>query len=530
MKKFEIKENMLDKVISYFNPVEGARRYQARAVTALTGGYVGASKSRRSMIEWGTSKGDADADMLLDLPTLRSRSRDLARNECIGTGIINTKVTNVVGSGLRLQSMVDWKYLGMTEEQASAWQSNTEREFRLWSESKLCDLEKKNNFYELQGLAFRSVLENGDVFALLPVAENTGMPYGTRVQLIEADRISNPDFKDDTDTLAGGVERDEFGAPVAYHISKQHPGARNRTVTQWHKFDAFGEITGRRNVLHLYKTLRIGQTRGVPDLSPVIEKIRQLGDYTESEATAAVVSSLFTAFIKTEGGESLAPMDPVAETGGKTSDKDYKMGSGAILDLMPGEDITFANPNRPNSAFESFVESVMRQIGMAVELPFEIMIKHFTSSYSASRAAMMEAWKFFRTCREWLADNYCQPIYEEWLTEAVALGRISAPGFLNGDPAVRKAYLGSQWIGPARGFIDELKEIKAAELRVGMGVSTLAEETSQLTGGDWEQKHAQRAKEVKARRESGLEEPIVAEEPDEEVDGEGQKNDRRKED
>ncbi|MDP2690041.1 MAG: hypothetical protein Q8P48_08020 [Deltaproteobacteria bacterium] len=105
--------------------------------------------------------------------------------------------------------------------------------------------------------------------------------------------------------------------------------------------------------------------------------------------------------------------------------------------------------------------------------------------------------------RKWLADNFCQPVYEAWLTEAVLLGRVSAPGFFD-DPLIRKAYLGSEWIGPARGMIDESKEIKAAQMRVEMGVSTLDEETAALTGGDWERKHWQSVKEHRMRSEAGL--------------------------
>jgi capsid protein len=87
--------------------------------------------------------------------------------------------------------------------------------------------------------------------------------------------------------------------------------------------------------------------------------------------------------------------------------------------------------------------------------------------------------------------------------EAVSSGRIVAPGFFT-DPIIRQAYLGSVWIGPAKGQIDELKEIKAAELRVDMGVSTLSEVTAEMTGGDWEKKHPQSVKEHNARKDAGL--------------------------
>ena len=89
------------------------------------------------------------------------------------------------------------------------------------------------------------------------------------------------------------------------------------------------------------------------------------------------------------------------------------------------------------------------------------------------------------------------------IAEAIAKGFIDAPGFF-ADPFVRAAYLGAEWIGPPRGQIDQLKEIRAAAYRVDLGVSTLEEETAQITGGSWETKHIQRAKEQKLRTEAGL--------------------------
>lgn len=189
-------------------------------------------------------------------------------------------------------------------------------------------------------------------------------------------------------------------------------------------------------------------------------------------------------------------------------DKDFHLGPGAILDLLPYESVEIADPKRPNAAFDQFVLAILRQIGVALEIPFELLVKHFTASYSAAQAALLEAWKFFRSRREWLASMYCQPVYEAVIAEAVAKGYLNAPGFFS-DPMIRAAYLGTEWIGPPRGQIDQLKEGKAARERVDMGISTLAEETAALTGGDWERKHQQRAKEKRLRLEAGLDEELT---------------------
>ncbi|MFA6054029.1 MAG: phage portal protein [Thermodesulfovibrionales bacterium] len=512
-----IQENIIDKAIRYFDPVKANRRFRSRVSMALAGAYIGASTTRRQTLLWRTSAGDPDSDILSDLPRLRERSRDLIRNSPLATGAINTTVTNVVGTGLKLQSRLDRDTLNFTEEQADAWEKNTEREFRLWAESQECDAARTLNFAAIQDLVFRQVLENGDIFTLLPRKERNGSPYSLKLQLIEADRVCNPDGKQDSPLFAGGVEKDDLGAPVTYHILKQHPGNTYAAkLREWVPVNAFGEKTGLRNCIHNYKMLRPGQTRGVPYLAPVIESLKQIDKYTEAEIMAAVISSMLTVFIKSETGElDLDVSNTTSETQAKkTSDTDMKLGTGAILGLAPGEDISIVNPLRPNAGFDPFIMSILRQIGVALELPFEVLIKHFTASYSAARAALLEAWKFFNARRQWLAQNFCQVVYEIWLYEAVAIGRIAAPGFFT-DPIIRRAYSGAEWVGPAKGQIDELKEVNAAGKRIELGISTLSEVTAEMTGGDWEKKHPQSVKEYKMRKEAGLikEDPAAQQAP-----------------
>ena len=499
--------NTIDRIVNYFDPVRGARRIRARAFESLSGSFNGASRTRRALKEWSTQ--NADADILYDLPLLRERSRDLIRNAPIAVGAVGTSIANVVGTGLKLQSRVDSEFLNLTEDAADAWEDHTEREWRLFSESQECDISRTLNFFGLQALAFRQTLENGDVFALLPRIDREGSPYSLKVQLVEADRVCNENWKSDTETLTAGVQKDPAtGAPIAYHVMNQHPGQTRfwkRDGGTWKVVPAFGAKIGLRNVLHLYEMTRPGQTRGVPFLAPVMETLKQLDRYTEAELMAAVVSGLFTVFVKSESGalEFDVTTGMGVETGAAAADDDMKLGNGAIVGLKKNESIESANPGRPNTSFDPFVKSILEQIGAALGIPFEVLIRHFQSSYSASRAALLEAWRFFRSRRVWLVSTFCQPIYEIWLYEAIASGRIAAPGFFS-DPLVRKAYCGSLWVGDSPGYVDPQKDVDAAKDRVNGMFSTLDEETALLTGGDFEANVRQMAKEKRMLKKNDL--------------------------
>lgn len=511
-------QNLLDQAIAYVAPQIAAKRLQARMAMALAGGYNGASYGRPGLAGWSPRAMDADAAANYELPTLRARTRDLARNAPLAAGAINTLVTNVVGTGISLQPSPDGEALGLDDEAAQTWADATLREYKLWAESTACDVTRTQNIYGLQALVFRSALESGDVFSLLPSVQRPGQPYRLALQIIEADRVCNPAFVQDTAQITAGIEADGYGAAVAYHICRQHPGTLlRRQDVKWDRVTAYGNSSGRRNVLHIFDRKRPGQTRGIPILAPVIEPLKQLQRYTDAELQAAVISGMFAVFVK---------MDPEAfqemfDQDGKAAYLQSSMGwdgtvngstldgAGKAINLLPGESVESANPGRPNALFDPFVQAIVRQIGVALELPFEVLIKHFTASYSAARAALLDAWKLFRGRRDWLATNFCQPVYEAWLEEAIAIGRVSAPGFF-ADPAIRRAWCAATWVGDGPGSIDPQKEVVAAKERIALGISTRAAESILHDGVDWRVKHKQLVEEEERRREDGLTVPPPA--------------------
>lgn len=504
--------NLIERAIGEIAPKWAFRRLQDKQALALAGGYSGASKNRIALRDWKASANDAVADINPDLPVLRARSRDLARNAMLGAGAIKSVVSHAVGTGLSYQSRIDADLLGLDDAQASAWQDDTERRWRLFCESPNCDVTRTQNFYGLQATVLNSVLESGDLLALIVAVSRPGWPFALGVQLVEADRVCNPDFKQDSDTLIEGVQFDASGAPVGYHIAKYHPGGASRAKQAWQRVEAFGRNSGRRNALHIFNRTRPGQVRGVPYLAPVIEALKQLSRYTEAELQAAVINAVFAVFMRMDPDafgdlfddtQRSAYINSAATWNGQINTSSVDNGAKAI-NLLPGEEPVTVTPGRPNPAFDPFFRAIAAQIGAALEIPFEVLIKHFSSSYSASRGAMLDAWRFFMRVRDFIACEFCQPVFEAWLDEEVASGRIVAPGYF-ADPLLRKAWCGAEWVGDGPGSIDPLKEVNAARERVDLGISTLAAESILHDGKDWEPKHRQRAREVSARRTAGLE-------------------------
>ena len=508
----DVPVTIIDQIVNFVDPIRGAERYRSRVRMAISGGYTGADRTRRANQSGSRREMDPDSAILPDLPTLRDESQHLVRNNAIAGGAIRTNITKVVGTGLKVKSQLDREVLNLTDEQADTWERNAEREFRLATETREIDAERQLPFSLLQGLAFLKVLEDGDVLVNMPRLKRPGSPYSLKLQLIESARICNPNQKPDTATLSGGVEKDATtGATVAYHVLNQHPGnfrVYGKKNFTWSTLPAFGKTSGAPLSTLLFDKTRPGQTRGVPYLAPVVELLKQLGRYTDAEVMAAVVSGMFTVFVTNEtGNPAIGPATTMDNPDGDPSlqvdTTGLELGYGSVVGLMPGEKVESTNPGRPNTAFDPFVQAILRQIGVALELPFELLIKHFTASYSAARAALEEAWDYFSRRRHWLVTMLCQPVYEAVITEAVATGRLQAPGFFS-DPLIRKAWLSTTWTGDAPSQLDPKKEIEAAKSRVELRISTRSEECARLTGGDWEAKMPQIIKEEKLLRKNGL--------------------------
>ena len=503
--------NLLDKGIGYFDPQKALLRARARTQISMIDsfknndrgyGRAGASRVKNSLKAFFTKKGGPDKDIIENLEILRQRSRDLYMGVPIASGILKKYRTCVVGQGLVPKPNLNGESLGISEEEAREIEKQLKREFNAWAKSQNSDAMRMHNFYTLQGLVMLSWVMNGDVFIIPKLKNRKGVKNKLCVQVVEADRIRNPTGNLD-ESIKEGVEIDEDGEVTAYYIANKHPG--DETVTKTVRVEAYNKL-GRRNILHIFEPERPDQRRGVPLLAPVIESLKQIGRYSEAELMAAVVSGMFTVFI--EQGVEDEEIEP-GQYGVTEEEKAFReestkieLGNGAINILKPGEKVESANPGRPNSNYKLFVDSIYEEIGSGIEMPKEVMLNHFTSSYTAARASLEEAWRRFISVRSILVNYFCQPIYEEFILEQVANGTIKLPGYFSNE-TIKKEYSRATWVGPNKISIDPYKEMKANEVALSLNI-TNREIISQEKGYDFDEVITQKLREDRYINENTL--------------------------
>ena len=479
-------------------------------------GYDGGGASRTSGVlkAWNPIKSSAKSDINAHLDILRSRAADQVINTPIGSAAIATTTQYTVGTGLKVFPKIKYKILNMEPDEAEEWNKKASAEFDLWASSKLCDIRKRNNFYDLQEILYKAYMTDGDSFALFRRGYNENMPYTLRIQAIEGNRVSNPMGQDyygitgplsvemlapnGVNKIVNGVEVDKDGAVEAYWISNKVPydPVEINRATNWTRIEAFGQLVGKPNVLHICHDERPEQYRGVPYLAPVLTALKQVSRYADAELVAAIMRSFFTLFFTSTGNSSVAgdisgvlgastyegegadPQEPVVNA------SEYHLGPGTINALPKNIDVKSVGVDGGQATFDSFVTQFVKQISASLNIPYEVLMKSFTSSYSASRAALLQAWEQFKLRRAWFTRDFCQPVYEMWLVEAVATGRLEAPGFFS-DPAIRFAYSNAEWYGPSMSILDPIKDLNRAALRIQYGLSTPEREAAEMTGSDF---------------------------------------------
>jgi lambda family phage portal protein len=406
--------------------------------------------------------------------------------------------------------------LGWEREKGREWSRNVAAHFRTWAQSKDCDAARKHNFASLTYMVFRTGLVNGEALAIPLWLDRPRSQWKTCLSLIDPDRLGTPYQLSCDPKVRMGIEVDDFGAPVAYHISKRHPfdiGAASIGLSECERIPALTDF-GRLRVIHVHDEERTGQTRGKPILSPVLGQLRMLSDYQRTEMKKAVVGSLIAAFVESPmsttdlldifGGQAASREQAFDRYQKSRGGYDTQLEGGAVIPLYPGDKITPYNPQLASDVYKDFLEAGFRHVGAGVGMPLELVTKDFSrTSYAAVRAALMEAWRFFAGRRKWLTDNWLQPVYELWLEEAINRGLVEAPDFYDN----RAAYTEAWWIGAARGYVDPVREASAAEMRMRIGLSTAEIECAEQ-GRDWEEVAEQRGHELATYRELGI--PLAA--------------------
>ncbi len=458
--------------------------------------YAAAASDAPEFAGWSVSRASPDAISHAAREVIAARAQDLVRNDGLMAGAVQAHKDKVIGTGLQLQAMPDYETLGIDMEDAQAKAREIEAVWDEWAnDPEACDVTGHHTFGGLARMAVETDWIAGEDFHVAlwePARQRArGVRWATVLQAIDPVRVSNPRRARNTERLRDGVEIDDYGAPVAYHIREGHPGDVPLGVWtgRWTRVSR-RRANGRLQVIHCFDRRRPGEHRGISAFAPIMEAVKQRQRYQRAELQSAVVSAVISAVLEVPfDGQTLLdifgdrPDEIRAMLDARRQARPIRLGigpGGVIPRLEPGERLSSWNPGRPNQGFDRFTTAIERYIAVGLGYTYETFARDFSkTNYSSARASMLEAWRAVMTARIHKATYFCRPVYELVIEEAVARGRIELPGFFT-DRRARRAWLRSSWLGPGRGSVDPTKELLAAGMALALNLSTHRQEAMEL--------------------------------------------------
>lgn len=500
----------IDGFVNLFSPRKAYQREAFRyARRSMFSSYRGASTSRLFEHWMGTEK-SADSDIIPELDRLRERSRDAERNIAIASAVIESLEIGDVGTGIRPQSRLQEQFLDIDENRASELQNEMEHAWEKWIP--YADASEHQNFYELQALADRQWVVNGEALFLVRRYRGRG-PYDIYLQPIESDRLSTPGnfLRDKNRNIHGGIEIGERNQPVRYWIRKSHPGHTgafyNPDADHYMAVEPYDEF-GNPNILHIYKINRPGQSRGIPILAPILDLMKNYGEYREADIVAKRVRACFSVLIETPDPYSAA--EGAYDETNNDGQRLEELEPGIIERMGPGENVKTLEPDKYADNTTKVLEGMIREATGALGLPYEVVQKDFSgTTYTSGRMALLEAWRYFQVRQKILDSHLNIPVYDMVQEQAYLSNDLSIDNFY----ANRFEYTRSIWIPQGRQWVNPLQESRAAQVAIDSDIDTI-DNVVKSQGQNYEDVLKQRARERALQRDLNMPQETPQEEPD----------------
>lgn len=443
-----VREGVLDRVIAWASPERGLKRARARAAAAAVRHYEAASYGRRTQ-NWARNSLDANGTTRRSLARLRDLARDLRRNNGWARRGIEVIANNTVGWGIT-PSAVD-KSRGRAKRAQDAWTA--------WAESPTCDVDGRADFYGLQRLVLETVVESGEALIVrrwTPGANTLGF----QIQVLEPDYLDH--YRDQvvlrdkttgqvTGQIIQGVEFDAKGKRVAYWLYKEHPGAQ-RQVRGY-----TSDRVSADDVLHVFRTDRAGQVRGITWLAAAIVALETLGEYEDAELMRQKIAACFAVFVTSDGAATPA-------LGSLNSDETIEtLEPGMVHYLHGSQKIDLVSPPGVKD-YDPFTRAQIRRYCACMGITYEDATWDYSGvNFSSARMSRISHWQNVGTW-QWglMIPQVCRPVWGWFIQAALIADLLDLP-------------VTAEWGPPPMPMIEPDREGLAYARLMRAGVMTLPE-------------------------------------------------------
>ena len=466
--------NIIDKIIGWVSP---QRAYERQAYRDALRQYDAASMDRLSS-DWQPAYGTAEQLATGSRDIIRGRARAAEMNSDLAESAVIALLRNVIGTGIIPQAKVRNRNGKLNND----LNKKIEKAWAKWAEPENADIRGISNFYELQEMALRRMVYDGEIL-VNKTSQGSYLPLS--IQLIEAENIGAVSITNGKNNIINGVEVTEHGRPVAYHVSQTDPmGLRSFDTVRLSTDQAF----------LLFKPKRPSQIRGISLLALVLRRIHDIDEYMDADLIAARVAACFSVFVTSQNSarqSAILPRD-------KKGRPNITMAPGMVRHLSPGESIEFADPKRNAGTASEYSATQTRRIASGLGMSADIVARNISGNFSAARQNLLEDQKTFRQVQKFVITHFCMPIWKAFIDALYLAGELPSDYLANKDK-----YQEVSWLAPGWSWIDPVKEVAANKEAIKSGLTTL-EDVCAASGRDWEEVLEQRKLEQDRAKELGV--------------------------
>ncbi len=431
---------------------------------------------------WVLAQTSADVDIKNDLRSIRNRSRDLMQNDDYAKRFKGLVKRNVIGKkGIKLQNRAK-DLNGNLDKKAN---KQIEEAWKKWCKKGNCDVTGKHSFIDIQKLCIGAMAEDGEV--ILRKVRGYKNDFAYALQIIEADHLDEQ-YNDKDKNILLGIEYDDWGKPIAYHLHKKHPGNGQLEHT-----DNSRERVPASDIIHLFLPIRISATRGVPWMHTAMTRVKMVNGYEEAELVAARVAASKGGFYKqSENSEEYSGDTMINGTPAN------EITPGEFEVLAPGWDFQAYDPQHPNAAFKDFMKVVLRGIASGLDISYNSLVNDLEGvNFSSLRSGVLEEREVWEELQNWLSEHLLDDVFADWLKISLSIGTVSLPF------TKYEKFNSPEWLPRGFKWVDPLKDTQSNILLHKEGLKTHSMIFAEM-GLDIEEVYEQLQKEKELREQYGI--------------------------
>ena len=149
------------------------------------------------------------------------------------------------------------------------------------------------------------------------------------------------------------------------------------------------------------------------------------------------------------------------------------------------------SPGHPPAQFQPYVQGVLRILMFSMGLRLEL-VDLSKSMYSSARASLLQCYKSFRRAQRFMVDHLLRRIWQWKISQFIKYEGMAEP--TEGKP------WDHTWVLPGWEWVRPDQEVKAAEIAVNRGLSSVIEECA-ARGKDYEALVEQNARAIQLCQE-----------------------------